>query len=188
MEFNFQLPPPFLFNGLKHHRQIILEFIEISKEKKFSIDELNIAMKKVGNSMIDLYYGDMNPQEITDDISDLLKSNSHFYKDDYYKYVLAVPKKYRKLKIRDGSEWTLLLGKEADTYLHIHPARGSKFTKRVKAISIKTAIMLKVFFNNELQNGDLVSMVNNVRLEYLHESPIKNEIDTIRLKRVLDLL
>ena len=188
MEFNSQLPPPTIFNGLKHHRLVILEFIEESIEKNSSIDMLNLAMKKVGNSMIDLYHGDLKPQDISGEIVDLLKLKSNFYKDAYYKYVFDVPKKYRKLTISDGSEWTLLLGREAEFYLHIHPARGSKFTTRVRSISIKTAILLKVFFEKELVSGDLVSAVNKVRKDYLHESPIKNEADTKSLKRVLDLL
>lgn len=188
MEFSSQLPPPFLFNGLKHHQQIILEFIKKSIEKKYSIDELNFALQKVGNSMIDLYYGDLNPLEIADEIEDLLKRKSYFHKVDYCKYVFNSPQQYRTLKISDGSEWTLLFGNGVETYLHIHPARGSKFTKRVKSISIKTAIMLKVYFEKELLNGDFVSLVNKVRMDYLHESPIKNEFDTKRLKRVLDLL
>ena len=188
MEFSFQLPPPFLFNGLKHHQQVILEFIKKSIENKYSINELNLALKKVGNSMIDLYYGDLSPQEIAIEIENMLKLKSYFHKDDFYNYVFNSPKKYKTLKISDGSEWTLIFGKGLQTYLHIHPARGSKFTKRVKAISIKTAIMLKIFFEMELLNGDLVATVNKVRMDYLHESPIKNELDTIRLERVLDLL
>ena len=188
MEFNSQLPPPSIFNGLKHHRLVILEFIKKSIEDKYPIDTLNLTMKKVGNSMIDLYHGDLKPQDISGEIIDLLKLKSNFYKDAYYKYVFDVPKKFRKVKISDGSEWTLLLGREEEFYLHIHPARGSKFTTRVRAISIKTAILLKVFFEKELVDGDLVSMVNKVRIDYLHESPIKNEADTISLKRVLDLL
>jgi len=188
MVFNSQLPPPTIFNGLKHHRLVILDFIEESKEKNYPIAELNHIMKKIGNSMIDLYNGDMKPQEISVEIIDLLKSKSNFYKDAYHKYVLDIPKKYRKVRISDGSEWTLLLGREPEFYLHIHPARGSEYTTRVRAISIKTAILLKVFFEKELANGNLVSLVNKVRTDYLQESPIKNETDTISLKRVLDLL
>lgn len=188
MAFYSQLPPPTIFNGLKHHRLVILQFIKDSKEKNYSITKLNLAMKKIGNSMIDLYNGDMKPLEISVEISDLLKLKSNFDKDAYYKYVLAVPKKYRKVKISDGSEWTLLLGREAEYYLHIHPARGSEFTTRVRAISIKTAILLKVFYEKELVEGDLVSLVNKVRIDYIHESPIKNEADTVSLKRVLDVL
>ena len=188
MELSSQLPPPTIFNGLKHHRLIILEFIKKSIEKDYPIDTLNLAMKKIGNSMIDLYHGDLKPQDISDEIVDLLKLESNFFKDAYYKYVNSIPKKYRIVKISDGSEWALLLGREEEFYLHIHPARGSKFTTRVRAISIKTAILLKIFFEKELVSGDLVSLMNKVRINYLHESPVKNEADTKSLKRVLELL
>lgn len=188
MEISSSLPFPFSFNGLKHHRQIILEFINNTIEHNYLIPDLNILMKKIGNSMIDLYYGDLSPAEIADEIAVALKSKCCFHKDDYANYIFEAPKKYRSLTLSDGSEWTLLFGKEADTYVHIHPSRGSKLTKRVKAISIRTAIMLKIFYEKELQNGDLISLTNKVRIDCLHESPINNELDTIRLKRVLDLL
>ena len=188
MELSSQLPSPIIFNGLKHHRLTILEFIKKSIEKDYPVDTLNLAMKKIGNSMIDLYHGDLKPQDISDEIVDLLKLESNFFKGAYYNYVSSVSKKYRKVKISDGSEWTLLLGREEEFYLHIHPARGSLFTTRVRAISIKTAILLKVFFEKEMVSGDLVFLMNKVRLNYLHESPIKNEADTKSLKRVLELL
>lgn len=182
------LPIPFSFNGLKHHRQIILEFINRSTTHNYSIRDLNVRMKRIGHSMIDLYYGDLNPEKIANEIAVVLKSIGYFHKDDYAKYISDAPLKYRALTLSDGSEWTLLFGKEADLYVHIHPSRGSKYTKRVKAISIRTAIMLKIFYEKELLNGDLVSLINKVRMDCLHESPIKNESDTIRLKMVLDLL
>lgn len=138
--------------------------------------------------MIDLYYGEIIPEEIADEIAVVLKSKCCFRKDDYANYIFEAPKKYRSLTLSDGSEWTLLFGKEADSYVHIHPSRGSKLTKRVKAISIRTAIMLKIFYEEELLNGDLISLTNKVRIDCLYESPIKNESDTVRLKRVLDLL
>lgn len=188
IEFEFQLSPPFLFNGLKHHRQIISDFIEHSISDKYSSYDLNVQMKIIGKSMIDLYYGDLKEGEITGEIAGLLKKGNNFDNADYHKYIDAAPKKYRTVQISDGSDWTLILGKDKSRFVHIHPSRGSKYTIRTRALSIKTAIMLKVFFTEELQSGNLVSLVNKVRLHFLHDSPIKNELNTIRIKRVLDLL
>lgn len=188
MEIGSPVPTPFLFNGLKHHRHIILQFIDNSIEHNYSVHDLNIGMKKIGNSMIDLYYGDLSPREIANEIAALLTLKCCYHKDDYTNYIFSTPKKFRSLTLSDGSNWTLLLGNEPDTYVHFHPSRGSKFSKRVKAISIKTAIMLKIFYEEELQRGDLIDLTNKVRVDCMHESPIKNESDTIRLKRVLDLL
>jgi hypothetical protein len=188
MEFECRLPFPFLFNGLKHHRQIIVEFIEKSIAENRSVSDLNVRIVKLGNSMIDLYYGDLTALEIANDIMGVLKMENRFNKAEYHKHIVESPKKYRTVQISDGSDWTLLLGKEENRFIHIHPSRGSKFTLRVKAISIKTALMLKVFFAREVQCNELVSLVNTVRLDYLSESPIKNELDTTRIKKVLDLL
>jgi hypothetical protein len=188
MEISTSLPVPFLFNGLKHHRQLILAFINSSIKHNYSIVELNNRMKKIGISMIDLYYGELSPEEISREIAVELKRKGCFDKEKYQHYINNGAKKYRALTLSDGSDWTLLVGREADTYIHFHPSRGSMFTKRVKAISIRTAIMLKIFYSRELPGGDLISLINKVRIDYLHESPVKNESDTIRLKNVLEVL
>ena len=188
MDFECRLPFPFLFNGLKHHRQIILEFIQKSIVENRSVHDLNAGMVTLGNSMIDLYFGDLTDLEIASEIMGILKMKNKFDKEEYHKYIVESPKKYKTVQISDGSDWTLLLGKEENRFIHIHPSRGSIFTLRVKAISIKTALMLKVFFAREVQRNELVPLVNTVRLDYLSESPIKNELDTTRIKKVLDLL
>ena len=188
MDYECRLPLPFLFNGLKHHRQIIVEFIEKSILENRSVHDLNVGMVKLGNSMIDLYFGDLTDLEIASEIMGILKMENKFDKEEYHKYIVESAKKYRTVQISDGSDWTLLLGKEENRFIHIHPSRGSKFTLRTKAISIKTAVMLKVFFSTEVQRNELVSLVNRVRLDCLNESPIKNASDTTRIKKVLDIL
>ena len=188
MELSSQLPSPIIFNGLKHHRLIILKFIKKSKEKNYPIDTLNLAMKKIGNSMIDLYHGDLKPQDISDEIVDLLKLESNFYKDAYYKYVSSVPEKTRKLKISDGSSWILLPGTQAEKYIHIHPARASKHTIRIKSISLKTAIFIKIFYDEQLTNLRIVALANEIRQKYLSEPPLKNELYIKGAQRALCIM
>ena len=188
MELYAQLPAPFLFNGLKHHRQIILDFIKNTKDRKVSMEDITDELKKVGNSMIDLYYGNLSPEMLTNEFMVKLKKERHFLRREYVAHINKAPKKYKNMFISDGSEWTLLVGRDALSYLHIHPSRGSKFTQRVHAIACKTAILLRILFDAEMVDADLLSLANKVRRDFLHTSPVKSELGTRRLKNVLDLL
>ena len=54
--------------------------------------------------------------------------------------------------------------------------------------ALKTAIYLHIFYNQPIAEGQLVAVSNEVRAHYLKESPIKNEVYTIGLRRTLQLL
>ncbi len=187
-ELDTSIPAPFLFNGLKHHRQTILELIKKSKEKGASIEEVSIVLKKVGNSMIDLYFGKLSPALIEAEIRNELIMHNFFYQEDYIDYINRSSKKYRNLFLSDGSEWTLLAGRDVKRYVHIHPSRGSKYTRRVNALACKTAILLMIFFEKEIIDSDLLPIVNLVRSDFLGASPVKSHAGTRRLQNVLDLL
>jgi len=138
--------------------------------------------------MIDLYFGSLSPARIGDEIRQELIAHKHFNKSDYLNFIHETAKKYKIVYLSDGSAWTLLAGRDTVNYVHIHPARGSKFTKRVNAIACKTAILIKIFFEMELMESDLVSLANCVRHDFLDASPVKSELGTRRLKSILDLL
>jgi len=184
---NTDLPTPFLFNALKHHHGYQLDFIQKIKKNKQAQNQINNLLVKVGRLMIDLYYGTMSPLEITTEIENWLKSTGHFQEDSYHDFVNEAGKKYRIIELSDGSSWTLLIGRDHGRYVHIHPCRGSKNTIRVGAIALKTAICLKIFCGDKLSKESLVTLTNEVRKKYLAEPPIKNEIYTKGIRRVLNL-
>ena len=178
---------PFLFNELKHHFYAQLQFIRQARAKKLSPQQISDDMLKIGNSMIDLYFGTLSVADICLEIGDLLKSENHYKKECYHKYLNSVTKKYRKIQISDRSSWTLLVGREEGRYIHIHPSRASIYTIRVRAIAVKTALMIMIFYDIDKVKGELVKIVNDIRTNYLGESPIKNESYTIGLKRILNI-
>ena len=135
--------------------------------------------------MIDLYYGNLSIEDICKEITEILKTENHYKKDEYISFLNSIGKKYRKIKLSDGSGWTMLIGREAERYIHIHPSRASKRTIRVRAIALKTALMLLIYRELSDLENELVPAVNDIRLNYLGESPIKNESYTKGLRRVL---
>ena len=184
---NQDLTAPFLFNALKHHHGFQIDFIEKTKNTGNNHTELKNQLIKIGRLMTDLYYGPLSTMSIGEEIQQNLMLSNFYAKDSYKKFIVITGKKFRTMELSDGSNWTLLIGRERERYLHIHPSRGSKYTIRVGALAIKTAICLQIYFPDKLKTTSLVNLTNEVRNKYLNESPIKNENYTKGIRRVLDL-
>lgn len=184
MDLCAELPPQYLFNTLKHHSGFVREFIQ--KGKDFNEEEICQEMRIIGRSMIDMYCGELDPIQITGEIGDLLLAKKCFDQKAYTAFINKKAKNYSTVLLSDSSEWILLVGRETGPYIHIHPARGSKHTIRIKAIALKTAILIHIFYLNSDQ--DMVTLANKVRQEILRESPIKNQSDVKGLERIMQLL
>ena len=142
---------------------------------------------KVGNSMIDIYHGILSIHEITAEIKDYLLSIDSFEASQYLAFVTGNSKNFRTMGLSDGSSWTLIKGNDPQRYLHIHPSRSSMHTIRARAIALKTAIYIMIFYEKELTDTNLIALINKVRLHKMNESPIKNEVYTRGVRRVLEV-
>ena len=190
MEFVDDYPPPFLFNAIKHHAGFIKDFIAKVRESADKEAMLENALLKMGSSVIDFYYGSLYPPEIIADIEKRLKSMGSF---EPVAYGLLLEKshgakRYHNIDISDGSTWILLPGNNHEHYLHIHPARGSAHTIRVRAMALKTAVCLRIFYNELPPPDAMVDTVNEVRRRYLNESPVKNDANLMGIMRVVRYL
>jgi hypothetical protein len=183
-----QIELPFLFNIWKHHLGFLKNFIEKAARGRVEHEELSEPLLKMGNSMIDIYYGSLPVEGIIEDIRRQLVSNENYEKTTYKDLITRSPGRYRNIKISDGSVWTLLAGNDPHRYIHIHPARGSLCTMRIGAVALKTALLLKIFYPGGLTADELVDVVNQLRCEFLGESPIKNLSYTRSISKMLDLL
>jgi hypothetical protein len=71
--------------------------------------------------------------------------------------------------------------------VHIHPGRYSPQTIRVKATTLKTAILILYF--EQVADVEIVNAnaINQIRKEYLNEPPIKSLSSASGLGRLVDL-
>lgn len=172
---NQQIPKPILFNCWKHHLGFIkseLESIEI--KSKNDIKNFAESLKVMGDSLSDLYLGSYSPSKISGFIISDLKSKRLFAKEKFIEWLFNDEKDYKLIRLPDNSNWTIMLGKDKEKYVHIHPARYSLHTIRVKSVSLKTASI--VFLRAKHFGGSPfdLSTVNKVRTEFLKYSPVKN--------------
>jgi hypothetical protein len=187
MKENISVPSPINFNCWKHHSGFIKQQIKL-----YSRTSEKIQLKKhlliIGESQVDLYFGELTPSKISREIISYLKKEKSFSFDRYIDLLSKDGKNYKLIQLSDKSSWTLRLGENQERYVHIHPGRYSPHTKRVKATTLKTAIMILCFE----QTGEIESIntesVNQIRKIYLNETPLKSLSKASGLKRLIDLL
>ena len=187
MSFQENIAPPVLFNAIKHHRAFQINFVSASRHGLLSAARQNDQLLKVGNSMIDLYCGGLSVAQICSEIAGQLKSMTCYERRDYLQFLNTSRKRFKLLELSDGSSWTLLIGREPQRYIHIHPSRASLHTVRVRALALKTALLLLINYEMAGCENNLIGLVNEIRGKYLRESPIKNESYAKGLKRALNL-
>jgi hypothetical protein len=182
-----KVSPPINFNCWKHHASFIKKQIEIVK----SVDELErlrLILRKIGESQMDLYFGGLSPADISNEIIDYLKKEKIFLVKPYIEWLNEKGSDYRLINLSDESAWTLRLGENAERYVHIHPGRYSLNTRRVKALTLKTAIITlccEKLGEPKLSGKELI---NKMRIKYLGEPPLKSISVESGLGKLLELL
>lgn len=156
---------PVRFNQFKHHRNYILSLLDVA-----TAEDIIGMLGTVCNNYIDIYTGAITPENIVNDVVEMLKSDQLLHFDDFSDWV-ASKNVYQQLKLKDQSEWVIRMGDLADRYIHIHPGRTGKFIVRFKGSTLKTIYLLKVGFKGPGETPSL-EKVNQIRMQ-VGLSPVK---------------
>jgi hypothetical protein len=173
MSGHCNVPPPVLFNCLKHHLGYIREYILTTALSK-NMASMPHQLLLIGESQMDLYTGELTPGMIALQIIKLLQENGNYKKDQYLNYIRVQSTGYQTLQISDTSVWVLRLGEQEERYIHMHPGRYSLQTIRVKANTLKTAIALSIWMKVYDHRELTLALLNLVRKEILAASPVKS--------------
>ncbi len=167
-----EIPEPVILNCWKHHAGFIKS--KINEYKGLSETDLEHIRKEIlliGDSLMDLYLGDLSPLEISGAIITKLDHQKVSGIENYGKWIRAEGKDYREVEIDDRSMWTLRFG-ETQRYIHTHPSRYSPHTIRVRSSSLKSAILFCILHGDE--PSDILSHINGIRKEFLDLPPLKS--------------
>lgn len=164
-----------LFNALKHHRGFIQEQMAIADR-----DSLPGLLKKLGNSQMDIYHGELGMEALLAEVVQLVPVDNEA---DYLRWLGDA---YQEVILSDSSRWVLLVGNVPGQYIHLHPGRYSPHSMRVKATILKTAITCLVCYP-EAVRPDL-EMVNEIRRDLLALSPVRDLEQCQHLWKVMDML
>jgi hypothetical protein len=170
---------PFIFNRFKHHLGTVRAAL-----RDESRDQIEINLKQIGDSIMDLYTGDLSAEQLFEEIANQLIA-LNIYESTLYESFLNENEHYYKLTVSDASEWVLLMGNDLKHFVHIHPARYSAHSLRVKATNWKTVIATKAAYPDSTKLD--LQQINLIRKQ-LDLSPLKSMASASALMRLLELI
>jgi hypothetical protein len=173
----WQAPAPVLFNAWKHHARFLRSAVRAAAARgEAGLDELAASLVVVGTELMDLYTGRSTPAEIGAKVVDWLESRHRLHLPAYRAWLTGSGGYALATFEEDQSRWVLRLGEEPARYVHVHPARRTPQTQRVRANVMKTAALVlahATIFGGDLQDR---SRANAVRQQYLGLAPIGRDL------------
>jgi len=180
------IPEPFRFNPLKHHLEYIRGFVTGMIPDSSRVINIEIAsrLRNLGGSVMDVYYGSLTVEKICTEIKALLTEDSHTTRDSFAGWTGISHDSFRLMTLDDGSVWTLKYNNDARRFVHIFPARLSPFTFRVKANTLRSAIVYFIYIGKDyITAGDL----NRAR-EIMDLSPVRDAADARAITEMIEML
>jgi hypothetical protein len=168
-----ETPPPLLFNAWKHHAGFLREQIRKASETRPDLlSQLAARLRVVGADLMDLYHGPLTPAEIGRLVISRLAVDGLLEPARYRDWIMAEGG-YRTLDLTgDLSRWVLRLGAEESRYVHLHPGRWAPLTRRVRANTLKTAVMALAYARTHGGGTVDIGLVNHVRHAFLDLPPV----------------
>ena len=185
MNSDFQIPEPFLFNPLKHHLAVIREFIDLRIENPDSDKNILVAeLKHLGTSVMDVYTGALSISNICHEIQKILKNKKILSRESFVRWAGINMNEFRLAELSDNSQWTLKYNDNNLRFVHIFPARYSQQTFRVKANTLKSAMIYNLMIGKDFVTRDAL----NDGRALLGLSPVKDPIETEAITEMIEIL
>lgn len=181
-----QIPVPILFNPLKHHLGFIKEFIEINCGNNSMADNQAIVkeLKHIGGSVMDVYSGSLTYNEIGDELLRYVRTKKIAKLSEFHKWAGMDTNDFRTISLSDGSNWVLKYYDHEQRYIHSFPARSSPYSFRIKANTLKSAILYQIFIGKDfITEEDL-----NISRAIAGLSPVRDIFDTEAITEMIEML
>ncbi|HLN21227.1 MAG TPA: hypothetical protein VK213_09075 [Bacteroidales bacterium] len=180
----YKIPEPLQFNTLKHHLIYMRYFIAEAVSGIIPANEILKSLKHTGTSVMDVYAGKLNVEEIASETINILKAGGILDHDNFLTWTGNESSGYRILTLSDYSRWAVKYHKSNVHYVHIFPARGSPFTFRVKANTIKSAILYLI-----LSGRDYITTEGlNAARSFAGLSPVKDIAEVEAIVGMIEIL
>jgi hypothetical protein len=185
MNADYQIPEPFLFNPIKHHLGFLKEFININIGSSQADNiSLNRDIKHIGRSVMDIYTGSLPVRNICNETGEYLLEKNIAGKERFSDWAGTKNECFRIIRLSDESQWTLKYHNNPLRFVHIFPARNSRYTFRVKSNTLKSALIYNILIGKDLVTGDDLNRVRPL----LGLSPVKDAIDTEAILEMIEIL
>lgn len=184
----FTIPEPFIFNPLKHYLPFIKEFIN-SKIRDSLYHNINTKdflseLKHLGTSVMDIYTGALPLERILCELKDFLSEKKLHLKSLFALWAGTGFNNYKIISLSDTSQWTLKYHENDIRFVHIFPARQSPFSFRIKANTLKSAILYLVIIGKDYVTEDGLNQARAL----IGLSPVKDLAETEAVTEMIDIL
>jgi hypothetical protein len=177
--------PDITINFYKHHLQFVKQILASEKER--NIEPILQQIRSIGNNVLDLYTGELSPEEIKEEI--IIKLHP-FKVTTQAEFALWLGNsEYKTIILKDESIWVLRKGIQGEEFIHAHPARTGKNVMRTTGSAWKTAFALALLQPLiPVHYKTKVEQVNYIRINFLEMSPVKRIVGNSSLEIAINLL
>lgn len=176
------IPEPFRFNPLKHHLGWINDFIESELEK--SDPELIKHIRHIGSSVMDVYTGVLSVPEIILEIKALMDHDKIIERESFSEWAGTGYSDFRVVTLHDASKWTIKYHPDQKRFIHFFPARTSPHSFRIKANTLKSAILYIIVTGKDYINEDDLNRARAIA----GLSPVKEISETEAISELIEIL
>jgi hypothetical protein len=182
------LAPPYLFNPVKHHLNLIKKFIRWGcrnrNKREFILEQIN----SIGDPITDIYRGEFSVYELKELLELRLIEIDAYCKEKYIDWLNKNGHDYNSIKLNDMSIWTFRYGEKRDRYIHFHPGRYSKWSIRVRGTTLRTVIAVKIFAPKPKSDIYQLDIINSIRQDILDMSPVKSVVPNKGIGLLLSMI
>ena len=186
MDYGVHIPEPLLFNPLKHYLPFIRDFVN-SRNLTITdpgLKELTRELKHIGTCVMDIYAGEFSQEKIFSEILEFLEKSHLREKEVYRGWAGTGFNDYRIVSLSDTSQWTLKYHNHETRYVHLFPARSGPHSFRVKANTLKSAILYIIIFGKDyVSDNDL-----NAARALMGLSPVREVADAESVTEMIEIL
>jgi hypothetical protein len=186
IDSKYQIPEPFQFNPLKHHLAFIRGFIsgKLTEEKGDDIKVVVKELKLIGTSVMDLYTGRLSIKDICNEIFKFLESKKLKEYRIFAEWAGRKFSDFRTITLSDTSEWMLKYNNDRSRYVHLFPVRMSPHSLRIKANTLKSAIIYYIIIGKDFISADDLNRARAL----LDLSPVKNPEEAEAITEMIEIL
>jgi hypothetical protein len=156
----------------------------IAENKEKDTDQLKKELKHLGTSVMDVYSGSLSVQNICIEIANFLKSKKVLSRKDFTGWTGTGFDNYQIASLSDSSQWALKYHNHETRFVHLFPARMSPHSFRVKANTLKSAILYNIIIGKDYITGE---DLNRSRL-LLGLSPVKDPDEAEAVTEMIEII
>lgn len=168
---DLKIPAPVTFNPHKHHFGFLTDQIKTWRGQDW--EKVKPELFFMGENLIDLYLGSLSVNQVCYECIRYFRNENVLERTAFLDWLY--PREYRKIELADSSVWVVKKGIDPERFIHIHPAKYSPLTIRVRAATLKTVVALtthSVSIQKEITEN--LDAVNTTRRLFLQLSPVKS--------------